>query len=123
MVSDVASSKTALSIELPKVRLMTSISPPTPSKHESDGAMTSNESGSDVWTLGSRDLMSAESVGVYEDMYMSEKYLLTLSFDGIGPIAWIGRDQRTDVGHHQVRDCSSMFNSWSLSMTSFSTSS
>jgi hypothetical protein len=58
----------------------------------SGGAIISNESGSDVGALGSRDLMGAESVGVYDDMYTSEKYLLTLSFDGIGPIAWRGRE-------------------------------
>jgi hypothetical protein len=51
------------------------------------GVITSNEGGSDVCTLDSQDLMSAESVGVYDEMYTSKKYLLTLSFDRIGPIA------------------------------------
>ena len=36
---------------------------------------------------GLRDSMSAVSVGVYEGMYKSMKYALSLSFDGIGPIA------------------------------------
>ena len=51
------------SIKLPKVRLITSISSPTPSRDLSGGAIISNESGSDVGAPGSRDLMGAESVG------------------------------------------------------------
>ena len=41
------------------------------------GVITSNEGRSDVCTLDSRDLVSAESVRVYDEMYTSKKYLLT----------------------------------------------
>src|SRR5260221_9458280 len=75
----------------------------------------------DVCGLGLRAWMSAESVGVYEGIYRSEKYRSTLPSDRIGPIAWRGREQKTDVGHHQMRDCSGTFNVRSLSITGLPT--
>src|SRR5579863_6345615 len=66
---------------------------------------------------GFRDSMSAERVGVYEGMYRSEKYDLTRPSDRTGPIACRGREQKTDVGHHQIRDCSGIFSSRSFCIT------
>jgi hypothetical protein len=115
-ISDVASLKTG-SILL-KTRLMIPISFLTPGSDLPGGAITSKEGGrSEGSVLGSRDLMNANSVGVYEDMYTSERYFLVLSCDGIAPIAWRGREQNTEVGHHQTRDCSGIFNSRGLSIT------
>src|SRR6266702_3668660 len=51
------------------------------------------------------------------------KYSSSLSSNGIGPIAWRGREQKADVGHHQTRDFSGIFNSRSLSTTGLPTSS
>ena len=82
------------------------------------GCTTSSIEGvSDGCMLGLHDSISAERVGVYEGMYRSEKYSLVGPSDRIGPMAWRGREQNTDVGHHQTWDCSGTFNLQSLSIT------
>src|SRR6266702_1013459 len=103
---------------------MTLISSHAPNR-VSGCATRSNEGLSSVSSndLGFRDSMSAESVGVYEGVYRSIKYSPSLSSDGIGPIAWRGKEQKADVGHHQTRDFSGTSNWRSLSMTGFPTSS
>src|SRR5487761_1724226 len=84
----------------------------------SSGCATRSIDGfSDKCGPGLRDSMSAERVGVYEGMYRSEKYNSKRPSDRTGPMACRGREQKTDVGHHQMRDCSGIFNSWSLCIT------
>ena len=43
-----------------------------------------------------RASIRAERVGVYELVYISEKYRFTPSFDSIGPAAWRGSEQNAD---------------------------
>ena len=78
---------------------------------------------SNVCELGLWELLSAERDGVYEGMYRSRKYRGGPMSDGIGPIAWSGSEQKTDVGHHHKRDCSGISNSFSLLITGLPTSS
>src|SRR5258708_6062345 len=104
---------------------MTSISSHAPGR-ESGCATRSSEGLLNVSgnSLGFRDSMRAESVGVYEVMYRSKKYSNSLpTSDRIGPIAWRGREQKADVGHHQTRDFSGTSIWRSLSMTGLPTSS
>jgi hypothetical protein len=51
-----------------------------------------------------RDSISAESDGVYDEMYRSEKYSSLSSADGNGPIAWRGREQKAPSGttRHEI---------------------
>jgi hypothetical protein len=81
------------------------------------------ESFSNVCEFGLWESISVERDGVYEGMYRSRKYRGGPMSDGIGPIAWSGSEQKTDVGHHHTRDCSGIFNSFSLSITGRPTSS
>lgn len=69
----------------------------------------------------SETLLTCSVLG-YEQTYISEKYRSGSWVDGTGPIAWRGREQKTDVGYHQIRDCSGMPNPCSLLMTGWPTS-
>ena len=48
-------------------------------------------------------------------MYRFKKYRSLPLSDGMGPIAWRGREQKEDVGDHQTRDFFGTFNARSLS--------
>src|SRR6267154_5112799 len=96
---------------------ITCISPDTPGSDGSGCATRSMCGRLECRIPELRDVMSAESVGVYEEIYISEKYCFPLPADGIGPMACTGRYPNTDVGHHQTRDCSGIPNSLSLLIT------
>jgi hypothetical protein len=69
------------------------------------------------------ELMSAGRDGVYEEMYRSRKYRGRPTSDEIGPIAWSGSEQKTDVGHHHTQDYSGILNLFSPLITGRLTSS
>ena len=77
----------ATSIRALSAHSITLISPFTPGRESSGWATRSKEGLSGMRGLALRDSMRAESDGVYEEMYRSEKYRLQVSFGGIGPIA------------------------------------
>ena len=51
---------------------------------------------------GLQDSMSVERDGAYQRTYRLRKYWRGPISDGIRPIVWREREQKTDVGHHQI---------------------